>query len=224
MKKLVFLTGAGMSKESGINTFRDSDGLWENYPVEDVATIEGYYRNKQLVLDFYNNMRAGLESKQPNEGHRLIHELEDKFEVSVITQNIDNLHERAGSTKVVHLHGELTKACNEDKDVVEEIGYRPIKMGEQIAGQQSRPFIVWFGEGVPEMSKAMKLVQEADIFVIIGTSMVVYPAAGLIDYVSPNVPIYLIDPADVKVPMYSNIKHIKKGASEGMKELCQLLK
>jgi len=223
MKKIVFLTGAGMSAESGISTFRDSDGLWEHYDVMKVASIEGWYDDPELVQQFYNERRAQLDQVQPNEGHRIIAELEKNFQVSVVTQNVDNLHERAGSTHVVHLHGELTKVCNESKTDVIDIGTRPVQKGEKAKdGSRLRPFIVWFGEAVPLISDATQLVAAADIVVIVGTSMQVYPAAGLINYTRPHTPIFLIDPAQVSVGTHVTI--IREKASRGMEILREELK
>ena len=221
MKKIVVLTGAGMSAESGISTFRDSGGLWDKYPVEDVATPEGYRRNPQLVTDFYNARRMQLLTVEPNEGHRLVAELEKRYEVTVVTQNVDNLHERAGSTHVIHLHGELTKVTSSlqpnNPQYIREL--RP----EEYDGSQLRPFIVWFGEEVPNIEVAADHVMEADTLIIIGTSLNVYPAAGLIQFTKSNAQIYLIDPAEVKVPYGLPVHVIKKGASEGMRELVELL-
>jgi NAD-dependent deacetylase len=215
MKHLVFLTGAGMSAESGISTFRDSGGLWENYDVMKVASINGWYDDPDLVIDFYNQRRAQLKDVAPNEGHKIIAELEKKFKVTVITQNVDDLHERAGSTHVIHLHGELTKVCNEYKTQVYDIGTNPIRPGEKAAdGSRLRPFIVWFGEAVPLIEKAAEVVQNADILVIIGTSMQVYPAAGLIHYAPKIAPVYLIDPNEVNVG--SNVEVIQEKAGKGM--------
>ncbi len=225
-KNLVVLTGAGMSAESGISTFRDSGGLWEQYPVEDVATPEAFARNPELVLNFYNARRRELLKAQPNEGHKGLAELENYFDVSIITQNIDNLHERAGSSHVIHLHGELMNARSTgDPSLVYRLSEDnlDIKLGDVCEkGYQLRPDIVWFGEPVPMIEEAIRITKQADIFVIIGTSMVVYPAAGLLNYVPKGVPIYLIDPKDVTT--YRNdIHHIRKGASEGVKELKRLL-
>src|SRR5574344_446117 len=199
MKKIVVLSGAGVSAESGIKTFRDSDGLWENYPVEEVASIEGWYKNKQLMIDFYNARRHEIEKAEPNEGHKIIASLERDFDVAVVTQNIDNLHERAGSTKVIHLHGEITKARSEnDPDKIVEIGYNDIKFGDKASdGYQLRPFIVWFGEAVPKLNDAAREIQTADILIVIGTSLVVYPAAGLVNYTKPGCKIYIVDPKPV---------------------------
>ena len=177
MKKLAVLSGAGVSKESGINTFRDSDGMWEQYPVEEVASIDGWYRNPGLVLDFYNARRRDIRDRQPNEAHRIIAALEKDFDVTVITQNIDDLHEKAGSTRVIHLHGEITKARGENSPKpVYDIGYNDIHLGDKDSrGEQLRPDIVWFGEAVPNIEPAIDLVRQADIFVIIGTSLYILP-------------------------------------------------
>ncbi|GHV72340.1 NAD-dependent protein deacylase [Bacteroidia bacterium] len=212
---IVFLTGAGMSAESGISTFRDSGGLWEGYDPNVVASIEGWRQFPDHVQDFYNQRRAQLAEVKPNAGHKTIAELETDYDVTVITQNVDNLHERAGSTRVIHLHGELTKACNETKTEVIEIGTRAIQKGEKATdGSRLRPFIVWFGEAVPLIEKAAKIVSTADIVVIVGTSMQVYPAAGLIHYAKSNTSIYLIDPAVVNVA--SNVTIIKEKATQGL--------
>ena len=230
MKNLVVLSGAGMSAESGISTFRDAGGLWDKYPVEQVATPEGYARNPQLVIDFYNERRKQLLEVEPNEGHRGVAELEKDFNVTVVTQNVDNLHERAGSSHVVHLHGELTKVCSSrdpnNPRYIKEL--RPeeyeVKMGDKAGdGSQLRPFIVWFGEAVPEIETAIGYVEQADILVIIGTSLNVYPAAGLLHYAPAEAEVYLIDPKPVDTHTMRPIHVIRKGASEGVKELRQLL-
>lgn len=225
-KKIVFLTGAGMSVESGFKTFRGNDGLWENYPVEQVASHEGWLNDPTLVTNFYNMLRKKLYTAQPNEGHMLIKGLEDKYEVCVVTQNVDDLHERAGSTNVIHLHGELTKVCSSREPYDERyIIDLPADNCEVTPGTKAgdgsllRPFIVFFGESVPMIEPAAMEVQSADIFVIIGTSLNVYPAAGLVQYTKPGIPIYIIDPNDVMAGGYRNITHIKAGASEGMKRL-----
>lgn len=230
MKKMVVLTGAGMSAESGISTFRDSGGLWEQYSVEEVATPEGYAANPKLVIDFYNARRKQLLEVVPNRGHKLLAGLERDFKVTVVTQNVDNLHERAGSTNVIHLHGELTKVTSSrnpnDPRCIRELTPEQyeVKMGDLAAdGTQLRPFIVWFGEAVPLIEKAVDEVMEADVFVIIGTSLNVYPAAGLLHYVRPGVPVYLIDPKEVAVPANRKVHVIRKGASEGMEELKKML-
>ena len=226
MKKLVVLTGAGMSAESGISTFRDSGGLWDKYPVEQVATPEAFAANPELVLHFYNIRRKELFGVKPNGGHIGLAELEKDFDVRIITQNIDNLHEQAGSTHVLHLHGELLKVRSSgDESLIYELSPdKPeIHIGDKCEkGFQLRPHIVWFGEAVPMIEEAAAICEEADIFVIIGTSMNVYPAAGLLNYVQKNVPVYLIDPKDVRTNRY-DIHHIQKGASEGVKELRERL-
>ena len=229
-KNLVILTGAGMSAESGISTFRDAGGLWEQYPVEQVATPEGYARNPGLVIDFYNQRRKQLLDVQPNEGHRGLAELEHDFNVTVVTQNVDNLHERAGSTHVIHLHGELTKVCSShdpyNPAYIKELKPEEyeVRLGDLAGdGSQLRPFIVWFGEAVPEIETAIRFVQKADIFVIIGTSLNVYPAAGLLYYVPDTAPIYLIDPKPVDAHSDRPIHVIREGASEGVKELRKML-
>jgi NAD-dependent deacetylase len=221
MKKIVVLTGAGMSAESGISTFREKNGLWEQHRIEDVATPEGWMRNPALVLDFYNERRRQLKDCSPNEGHRGLAEMEKDFEVYIITQNVDNLHERAGSTKVLHLHGELTKACDEYKSQVKDIAYDDIYIGDRIGNTQARPFIVWFGEAVPAMDEAIKITHQADVFVVIGTSLNVYPAAGLLNYVQQDIPIFLIDPNPVN--SYREVQFIQKEASEGVRELRNIL-
>ncbi len=225
-KKLVILTGAGMSAESGISTFRDSGGLWDKYPVEQVATPEGFSANPELVLNFYNLRRRELLNTKPNAGHYGLVELENDFDVHIITQNIDNLHEQAGSSSVVHLHGELMKSrSTADESLIYDLDPKncDINLGDKCElGYQLRPHIVWFGEMVPMMPTAEAVTRNADIFVIIGTSMNVYPAAGLLSDVKSNVPVYLIDPKDVATRR-NDIHHIKMGASEGVKELKRLL-
>lgn len=233
MKKIVVLTGAGVSAESGVSTFRDSDGLWENHKVEDVASIEGWYRNPSLVLDFYNARRAQLAMVKPNAAHLAIAALEDEYKVTVVTQNVDNLHERAGSTKVVHLHGELTKVrpenCCNDRDgyseeTVFDIGTDAIALGDLAPnGAQLRPHIVWFGEAVPKIEQAIDAVEAADILLIVGTSLQVYPAAGLYRYAGMDTPIYIIDPKDVAV-RDGRLTHIKDVATKGMEVFKNILK
>jgi NAD-dependent deacetylase len=220
-KNLVVLTGAGMSAESGIKTFRESGGLWEEYDVTEVATPMAWWKNRDLVLRFYNDRRRHLENAQPNNGHTGLAELEKYFDVHIITQNVDNLHERAGSTKIMHLHGELTKArSTTDPTLVYDIGYRDINPGDKCEkGSQLRPHIVWFGEAVPMMEKAAAVAATADIFVVIGTSLNVYPAAGLTEYAPPEALMFLIDPNDVNVPGYRNVEVIKAGAAEGVEIL-----
>ena len=231
-KKLVVLTGAGVSVESGISTFRDSDGLWENYKVEDVASIEGWYRNPSLVLDFYNARRKQLATVRPNAAHYAIAELESKYDVTVVTQNVDNLHERAGSTRIIHLHGELTKvrpenSCNENdsfsEELVFDIGSDSISVGDKAPnGAQLRPHIVWFGEAVPKIDAAIDAVEAADVLLIVGTSLQVYPAAGLYRFAKHDTPIYIIDPKDVPV-RDGRITHIKDVATKGMEIFKKLL-
>ena len=229
-KNLVVLSGAGMSAESGISTFRDAGGLWEQYPVEQVATPEGYARNPELVINFYNERRKQLLEVQPNEGHLGVAALEKDFRVTVVTQNVDNLHERAGSTHVIHLHGELTKVCSSrdpyNPHYIKELQPEEyeVHLGDLAGdGSQLRPFIVWFGEAVPEIETAIKYVEKADIFVIIGTSMNVYPAAGLLYYVPAGAEVSLIDPKPVDVHSDRAVRVIQKGASEGVKELQAML-
>lgn len=231
MKKIVVLTGAGMSAESGISTFRDNNGLWEQYRVEDVASIEGWYRDPALMTRFYNERRLQLPTVEPCLGHKLVAELEKDFQVTVITQNVDDLHERAGSSNIIHLHGELMKVTSSfspnDPRYIRTLSADnlEVKMGDTAAdGSQIRPFIVWFGEAVPRIEDAIMETTKADIYIVIGTSLNVYPAAGLLNYVPEDTPIYLIDPKDVNFSGYHKINHIKKGASEGMEELVELLK
>lgn len=220
-----------MSAESGISTFRDSGGLWDTYNVEDVATPEGWNRDPALVTEFYNIRRRELLSTKPCQGHVLLAELEKDFRVRIITQNIDDLHERAGSTDVLHLHGELLKVTSSrrpnDPTCIATLpeGQTDVKIGDRANdGSQLRPFIVWFGEAVPNIEPAVEICAQADIFVIIGTSLNVYPAAGLTGYVPTNAPIYLIDPKPVKWNSMRRFTHLQKGASEGMRELCEILK
>lgn len=223
--KLVVLSGAGLSAESGIKTFRDSDGLWEEHHVEDVATYDGWLRNPELVQNFYNDRRVQLAASEPNEAHKIIAELEHYFKVFVITQNVDNLHERAGSSHIIHLHGELTKAESvNNKNLIINIGYKKLKMGDKAPdGAQLRPHIVWFGEAVPMIEPAIDIVSEADIVVVIGTSMQVYPAAGLIGYAQKKAVIYYIDPKAKPIPYRSDIKLIQEKATVGMAQLKQFL-
>ena len=230
MKKIVFLTGAGMSVESGFKTFRGNDGLWEDYPVEQVASHEGWEANPTLVNNFYNRLRKKLYTALPNKGHQLIKELEKAYDVVVITQNVDNLHEKAGSRKVIHLHGELSKVCSSndpyDSRYIRELPPEDCEVVPgTLAGDGSleRPFIVFFGEAVPMIEPAMEEAAQADVFVIIGTSLNVYPAAGLVRYVRPGVPIYLIDPDNAPAGSAGHVNHIQKGATEGMEELIKLL-
>jgi NAD-dependent deacetylase len=215
---IVVLTGAGISAESGLSTFRDNGGLWEQHSVYDVATPEAFARNQELVLRFYNDRRRQLASAQPNQAHRLLAELEQRYRVTVVTQNVDDLHERGGASNVIHLHGELTKArSSKYPELVYDIGYGDINPGDTCdRGSQLRPHIVWFGEEVPMLDKAAEIVRTADHLLIVGTSLQVYPAAGLVYEVDGDVPITLIDPgAPASV---SRARVIRKGASEGMAE------
>ena len=233
MKKITVLTGAGVSAESGVSTFRDSDGLWENHKVEDVASIEGWYRNPSVVLDFYNARRAQLADVKPNAAHRAIAELEKEYKVTVVTQNVDNLHERAGSTRIIHLHGELTKVrpencCNDSdgfsEETVFDIGTDSIAIGDLAPnGAQLRPHIVWFGEAVPKIEQAIDAVEAADILLIVGTSLQVYPAAGLYRFAKAGTPIYIIDPKEVAV-RDGRLTHIKEVATKGMEVFKNILK
>jgi NAD-dependent deacetylase len=219
MKKVVVLTGAGISAESGIKTFRDADGLWEGHDIMEVASPIGYQNNPELVLDFYNKRRRQLFEVQPNLAHTILAEMENDFDVTIITQNVDDLHERAGSKKVIHLHGELLKARNE-KDVNSIIDWKKdINLGDLDANNiQLRPHIVWFGEEVPEMERAMIEIEEADYLLVIGTSLQVYPAAGLINYVNEDVLVYYIDPNPATIYDLENpLKVIPLSATEGMK-------
>lgn len=232
-KNLVVLTGAGVCAESGVSTFRDSNGLWENFKVEDVASIEGWYRDPALVLEFYNKRRAQMADVRPNAAHRAIAELEAEWNVTVVTQNVDNLHERAGSTKIIHLHGELTKVrpencCNDmdgySEETVFDIGTEPVDIGDLAPnGAQLRPHIVWFGEAVPKIESAIDAVEAADVLLIVGTSLQVYPAAGLYCYAKADTPIYIIDPKDVPV-RDGRVKHIKDVATAGMETFKNLIK
>lgn len=230
MKKIVVLTGAGISAESGFSTFRDAGGLWERYPVEKVATPEGWAENPTLVTEFYNGLRRQLVQASPNRGHEVLAELERNYEVVVVTQNVDDLHERAGSTCVIHLHGELMKVCS-SRDPDNPFHIRTlsedaleVKPGERAGdGSLLRPWIVWFGEAVPKLEEAAAAAENADAFVIVGTSLNVYPAAGLIHYVPKQVPVFLIDPKEVNVPAHRDITVIRKVASEGMEILAERL-
>jgi NAD-dependent deacetylase len=225
MKKLVVLTGAGISAESGIQTFRDADGLWEGHDVLEVASIDGWYKNPELVLNFYNKRRTSLNIVEPNDAHLKLRDLESDFEVQIITQNVDNLHERAGSTQILHLHGELTKMRSENNAYLILESFPEIKLGDLAAdGSQLRPHIVWFGEAVPAIELAIEMVEKADILVVIGTSMQVYPAASLIDYVKNETPIYYIDanPAKINLPRKSVITW-KMKATEGVQKLVETL-
>ena len=230
-RHIVVLTGAGVSAESGFATFRDAGGLWEQYNVNDVASIEGWYRNRALVLDFYNQRRAQLKDAAPNAAHRAIAALETDYDVDVVTQNVDNLHERAGSTRVVHLHGELTKVRPEsgvydrtgsEAEVI-DVGYEAVNLGDTAPnGRQLRPHIVFFGEAVPKIELAADLVSRADILLIVGSSLQVYPAAGLYRYAPRECPIYVIDPAPVDLPD-PRVTFIREVASRGMEAFVKML-
>ena len=225
MKKLVILTGAGMSSESGIKTFRDSGGLWEEYDVSEVATPQAWAKNRDLVLRFYNERRRQLASSKPNNGHLGLAQLEKYFDVQIITQNIDDLHERAGSNKILHLHGELTKArSSADPSIIYDIGYKDINPGDNCEkGFQLRPHIVWFGEEVPMMDEAANMTGNADIFVVVGSSLNVYPAAGLISYAPAKASLWLIDPKEVVIPVNRKVEVIREKASLGIAILAEKL-
>ena len=230
MKKLVVLTGAGISAESGFATFRDSGGLWETHPVERVATPHGWYEDPGFVNEFYNGLRHQLVDAKPNRAHEILAELEEDFDVTVITQNVDDLHDRAGSSKVIYLHGELMKACSSrDTEnprciVTLDRDHLDILPGQKAAdGSLLRPYIVWFGESVPNIEPAAEEVMKADIFVIVGTSLAVYPAAGLINYCRRDIPIYLIDPKEVETPGGYNVTVIQDVATRGMERLKNML-
>lgn len=223
-KHIVVLTGAGISAESGLKTFRDSDGLWMGYNIEDVATPRAFKRNPQLVLDFYNMRRKDVAEAKPNTAHAGIAALENDFDVTIVTQNIDDLHERAGSTNVMHLHGEIFKMRSiDDEHLISEIR-GDINLGDMASdGAQLRPHIVWFEEAVPMIPAAAAIMMQADIFVLVGTSLQVYPAAGLIDYVRDEVPKYIIDKKIPPVNRYQNIIPIERSATEGVGELLNIL-
>jgi NAD-dependent deacetylase len=223
-QKLVVLTGAGISAESGLRTFRDSDGLWEGYNIEDVATPRAWYRNPQLVLDFYNTRRKNVLEAMPNAAHTGLAALEQYYDVHIVTQNIDDLHERAGSAKVLHLHGEIFKMRSEENEYKVYPILGDILLGDRAEdGAQLRPHIVWFEEPVPMIEQAIPLMRASDIFVLIGTSLAVYPAAGLVNYVRPEVKKYVIDKKIPSVGRYRNIINIEKPATEGIKELLEIL-
>ncbi len=223
--KLVVLSGAGVSAESGIATFRDAGGLWEGYDVMEVASIDGWYKNRKLVLDFYNMRRKQAITAVPNEAHKTIAQLEAKFDVTVVTQNVDDLHEKAGSSKIVHLHGELFKSRSTlDTNLIYPVKGWELNEGDMCErGSQLRPNIVWFGEAVPLMSEAAKIVSKADVFIVVGTSLQVYPAASLVDYVSDAAHQFVIDP---QMPFIQNIKNrtlLEISATKGMKKVAQML-
>lgn len=221
MKRIAVLTGAGISAESGISTFRDHNGLWRTHRFEDLATPEAWQRNPQLVLEFYNVRRKQLFEVEPNQAHFALAELEKHFQVDVITQNVDDLHERAGSTKVLHLHGELKKVrSTENPELITEMKHWELKWGDKAAdGHQLRPHIVWFGEAVPNISPAVQLVKKADLFLVIGTSLQVYPAAGLLDYAPYSTPVYLVDPQASAPNHIKNIKIFREKASTAVPEI-----
>jgi NAD-dependent deacetylase len=222
--KLVVLTGAGISAESGLRTFRDSDGLWEGYNIEDVATPRAWRKDPQLVLDFYNMRRSNVLEAQPNAAHMALAELEPDFDVHIITQNIDDLHERAGSTNVMHLHGEILKMRSERNEYLISPITGDIKLGDLAAdGAQLRPHIVWFEEAVPMIEHAIPVMHSADVFVLIGTSLAVYPAAGLVDYVADHVTKYVLDKVIPSVGRYSNVIKIEKPATQGVADLKRML-
>ena len=224
-KKLVVLTGAGISAESGLKTFRDSDGLWEGYDINEVATASAWRRNPALVQEFYNMRRKGVKEAQPNAAHYALAELENDFDVQIITQNIDDLHERAGSTKIIHLHGEIFKMRSEYDEALVYSVYDDIKMGDLAEdGGQLRPYIVWFEEAVPMMEDAALLTRQAEIFLIVGTSLVVYPAAGLVNYAPWHIPKFIVDKTIPYTSSLHNLTAIEKPAGDGMKELKELLK
>ncbi len=223
MAKIVILTGAGISAESGLKTFRDSDGLWNGYNVADVATPEAFEKNPQLVLDFYNMRRQDVLNAQPNAAHYALAKMQEQHDVTIITQNIDDLHERAGSKKILHLHGEITKTCSVKNKAITYAYNKDINVGDLAPdGYQLRPFIVWFNEDVPAIEIASQIAAEAEIFVVIGTSLQVYPAAGLVRYAPPFAPIYVIDKADVDLKS-PRVTFIKKTATEGVEQLAALI-
>ena len=225
MKKIVVLTGAGMSAESGIKTFRDADGLWEGHDVMEVASPQGWNQNKELVLDFYNQRRKQLLQVKPNKAHNLLVQLENDFDVEIVTQNVDDLHERAGSTKVLHLHGELFKVRSiSDENIIYE-WKKDLFIGDTCENRnQLRPHIVWFGEAVPMLDQAIEITKKADILVIIGTSMQVYPAASLINYIKPNTPVYFIDPKPNISNNLNNLTVFSEKASVGVEKLITILR
>ena len=226
-RHLVVFTGAGVSADSGLSTFRDADGYWDKYRIEDVCTHEAILRYRPLVIDFYNQRRREILDKQPNAAHVAIAELEKYFDVDVITQNIDDLHERAGSTRITHLHGEITKlrSSNDELATVPCQGWEQSLDARHPDGSLLRPYIVFFGEGVPMFPKACEIASQAEIFLVVGTSLNVYPAASLLQYVDDNVPIWFVDPGQPQFGYYANrITHIQKRAAEGVPEICQILK
>lgn len=224
MKRVVVLTGAGISAESGLKTFRGSDGLWEGHDIMEVASPEGFASNPELVLRFYNARRKQLQTVVPNDGHKALVELEKVFHVDIVTQNVDDLHERAGSSNILHLHGELTKC----RTVNDEYNIMPltqdINMGDLGPdGSQLRPHIVWFGEGVPMIDKATELFSQADLVLVVGTSLVVYPAAGLVDYAPYGIPMFIIDPIRPEVYLGKHVKFVEESATTGVRRVAQRL-
>ena len=229
-KKIVVLTGAGISKESGIPTFRDTNGMWMKYDAQKLASVEGFEEDPQAVLDFYNARRKNLLEVHPNHAHKILAELEKQYDVTIITQNVDDLHERAGSSRVIHLHGELTKVTSSldrlNPDYIKEYPLEvPIRMGDKAAdGSQLRPYIVWFGESLgPEIEQAVIIIENADLFVVIGTSLVVYPAAILVNFAQHGVPKILIDPGDLQGRLPEDFHHIQKTAVEGIDILMEAI-
>jgi NAD-dependent deacetylase len=223
-KKIAVLTGAGISAESGIKTFRDADGLWENHRIEDVATPEAFHYNPELVLEFYNQRRRQLLTCQPNRAHLALAELERKFDVTIITQNVDDLHERAGSTNIIHLHGELLKMRSSANPYLIYDCKQDIKLGDKCPlGSQLRPHIVWFGEAVPEIERAVPVVAHCDILIVIGTSLLVYPAAGLVNYAKYDIPKWLIDPGQLQLPRIPNLTFFNQKATTGVDRLVKEL-
>ena len=223
IKKLVVLSGAGISAESGVKTFRDSNGLWENHRIEDVASPEGFQRNPQMVLDFYNARRKQLQKVEPNEAHLLLAKLEEYFEVHIITQNVDDLHERGGSSRIIHLHGELKKARPIDSESETIVWEKDLNLGDlNSKGVQLRPHIVWFGEMVPEMDQAVKIAETADVFLVIGTSMQVYPAASLIQFIPDHCEVFVIDP-NLDQNFLAADHFLKTSATDGMRKLIEIL-
>ncbi len=220
-KRLIVFTGAGISAESGIKTFRDSGGLWEEFRIEDVATIDAWVKNRELVLEFYNQRRKQVMAAKPNGAHDLIAELQTKFDVQVVTQNVDDLHERAGSKNVIHLHGEIMKArSTADPSLIYQLNKAELVVGDNcIKGSQLRPHIVWFGEDVPQMDMANDIAAQADLFVVVGTSLNVYPAAGIIHFVKTTTPKWLVDPGDFNLDHVKGLQHIKQTAVNGVRTL-----
>ena len=225
MEKIVVLTGAGMSADSGLKTFRDSEGLWEGHDVSEVATVEGWKKNPEKVLEFYNQRRRQAHEAEPHAGHKALVRLQKSYDVTIITQNVDSLHEQAGSTNVLHLHGELSKVRSvDDPSIIMEIGGDAIELGDTAEdGGQLRPHVVWFGEMVPNMEKAAKMMPEADILIVVGSSLVVYPAAGLTDYAQPDIPKYVVDPAEPEIHDLVNWNHIQQRAKNGVPQLVEQL-